>query len=99
MMIKIYDNWHYQKDESDSSHFNDSLIIIRDICDLMLKVFDENPDTVLQIMDLPRSKNEAIGIVRDVFGVDPEFAEQRMDIWLQQREGFTFQQKLMKELS
>jgi len=51
MMIKIYDDWHYQKDESDSSHFNDPLIIIRDVCDLMLKAFDENPDTVLQIID------------------------------------------------
>lgn len=51
MMIKIYDNWHYQKDKSDSEHVNDPLIIIRDVCDLMLKAFDENPDTVLQIID------------------------------------------------
>lgn len=51
MMMKIYDNWHYQKDESDSSHFNDPLIIISDVCDLMLEAFDEHPDTVLQIID------------------------------------------------
>lgn len=50
-MIKIYDNWHYQKDKSDSSHFNDPLIIIRDVCDLMLKAFDVNPDTELMIID------------------------------------------------
>lgn len=51
MMIKIYDNWHYQKDKSDSSHPNDPLIIIRDVCDLMLEAFDENPDTILLITD------------------------------------------------
>ena len=50
-MIKIYDNWHYQKDKSDSSNINDPLIIIRDVCNLMLKAFDENPDTVLHIID------------------------------------------------
>lgn len=51
MTIKIYDNWFYQKDINDSSDSNDPLIIIRDVCDLMLKAFDENPDTDLLIID------------------------------------------------
>ncbi|MEA0563265.1 hypothetical protein [Lysinibacillus irui] len=51
MTTKIYDNWHYQKDENDSSHYNDPLIIIRNVCDLMLEAFDENPDTFLLITD------------------------------------------------
>ena len=50
-MIKIFGNWHYQKDKNDSSHLDDPLIIIRDVCDLMLKAFDENPDTDLLIID------------------------------------------------
>ncbi|MFD2628776.1 hypothetical protein [Oceanobacillus kapialis] len=51
MMMKIYDNWYYQKDESDLSHCSDPLIIIRDVCDLMLEAFNEIPDTALYIID------------------------------------------------
>ena len=52
MMMKIYDNWYYQKDKSDLSHFSDPLIIIRDVCELMLEAFNEIPDTILYIIDI-----------------------------------------------
>lgn len=53
-MVKIYNNWHYHKDNNDSSNSSDPLLIIKDVCDLMLKSFDEHPDKELLIIDNPQ---------------------------------------------
>ena len=45
------------------------------------------PTFMLLSMDLPRNKKEAVGVIGEEFRVEPEFAEQRLNIWLQQRKG------------
>lgn len=54
------------------------------------------PTFMLSAMDLPRYKSEAVGVVHKAFKVEPEFAEKRLDIWLQQREGFMFQKSMQR---
>lgn len=57
------------------------------------------PSFMLNRMDLPPNKDEAAWLIHETFNVEFAFAEKRLDKWLQQREGLTFQQKYAKELS
>lgn len=50
IIIKIFDNWHYQQDETDSKN-DDPLIAIKDVCLMMLNSFDEKANTSLSIID------------------------------------------------
>lgn len=57
------------------------------------------PSFMLEKMDLPINEKEAVWEIHETFNVELSFAEERLDKWLQQRDGFIFQQKIMKELS
>jgi len=57
------------------------------------------PAYLLDKINLPNNKREAIKVIADNFGVEYEFAEERLEKWLQQREGYLFHEKLIKEVS
>lgn len=57
------------------------------------------PSFMLEQMDLPTNMKEVVWDIHETFNVELSFAEERLEKWLQQREGHLFYQKITRELS
>lgn len=52
------------------------------------------PTFMLEKLELPKMKKEAIELIAMMFNVTRDFAKKRMERWIQQQEGFMFFEKL-----